>query len=124
MSRWDDQFENHGVFGVLAIVRESLEATSGHLGEADQRESHARIGHVVDFIERALNAADPELVPPVVLDNLNSNLGTINGHLQAFAVDQQPASLDAANATADGMLSHASRRRRRASVAYLSRPTW
>jgi len=107
MSRWDDQFEAHAVFPALGSARQQLEAVDEQLADADQRESHARLGRVLDHVEAALKATDPELVPSGVLDQLAQTLNQITAYLQQFASAPAQNLLDLANGQADALLSQA-----------------
>ena len=59
MSRWDETFEAHAVFGALDGVR-AVESSADVLEDADETEQHGRIGRVVDYVESALKACDPD----------------------------------------------------------------
>lgn len=105
MSRWDDQFESHGVFVALASARQQLEAAGKKkLEDADQAEAYGRLVRVLDYTDARLKACDPELVPLVVLDAPMNSLNTIASYLQQFVADQQPAFLEQANNQADTLL--------------------
>lgn len=77
MSHWDDQFESHGVFPALSSARQQLEAAEEKIDGTDQAEAHARLARVLDYTDARLKAADPELVPLVVLDAPMNSLNAI-----------------------------------------------
>lgn len=97
MSRWDDRFEEHPVFKALGLARQQLDASDPVIQEADDRESHSRLTRVVDYVEGALRATDPELVPFGVLDQLANGLKQVAAYLGQYAVGANAALLDQAN---------------------------
>jgi hypothetical protein len=107
MSLWDEQFESHGVWAALASAREQLEAADEQIQDGDQRESHARLGRVLDYLESALKATDPELVPTGVLDQLAATVNQLAALVQQFIASPQQALLDQANAQADQAITQA-----------------
>jgi hypothetical protein len=107
MSRWDEEYENHRVFPALANARQQLDATSEQLADEAERESHERLVRVCDHVDRVLQTADPELVPPTVLEQLAGNLDQISTNLQQYATTGNRAYLDNANAQADSLLTQA-----------------
>lgn len=115
MSRWDDQFETHGVFSTLATVRERLDKIGEDVSVAEETESHARLTRVVDYVERSLKDADPELVGAGLLDQISGQLDAMANALQQYEATPQQAYLDQANSYADALLGPAQQLSPRAS---------
>lgn len=107
MSRWDDQFEAHGVFQSIENARKQLEAASEEIPDPADRESHARLVRVLDHLEGVLGATDPELVPFPVLDQLTVGLNQLAAHVGQYAAAPNAATLDQANGQADQLLQQA-----------------
>lgn len=107
MSRWDDQFEAHGVFQSIENARKQLEAASEEIPDLADRESHARLVRVLDHLEGVLGATDPELVPFPVLDQLTVGLNQLATHVGQYAAAPNAATLDQANGQADQLLQQA-----------------
>ena len=104
MSRWDDQFDEHSVFQSLASAREQLNAISDQITDVSERESQARLIRICEYVEAALRATDPELVPFPVLDQLAQTVNQITSYLQQYASAPAPTWLDNANGQADALL--------------------
>ncbi|MDP9226833.1 MAG: hypothetical protein M3P18_23920, partial [Actinomycetota bacterium] len=104
MSRWDDQFESHGVLAALANARTELDAASEELSDAEQTEIHARVGRVLDYTEARLKGADPDLVWPAALDAPMNSVNAIASSLQQFVDSPQQVFLDQASNQADALL--------------------
>lgn len=105
VSHWDEQFAQHAIAQSLDEARASYDKAEQELGDADQREAHGRVGRVLDFVEATLKAADPELVPMAVLDQVATDLTQLATYLQNFFdAPEQPVYLDNANAQADAIL--------------------
>jgi hypothetical protein len=104
MSRWDDQFDEHAVFAALAAAREQLDSISAQIEDTAERESQVRLIRVCEYVEAALRAADPELVPFPVLDQLAQAANQITSYLQQYAAAPSSTWLDNSNGQADALL--------------------
>src|SRR5437773_9680597 len=104
MSLWDDQFEGHPVSAAVERARQQLEAITDQLADAGQVEAHARLVHVVDHVETALKATDPELVSFSVLDQIAQTIDQITTYAGQFAAGPNPGLLANANGQADALL--------------------
>lgn len=107
MSKWDDDFENHAVFTSLENVRQRLEALGEGLDDAEGTEAHARLARVVDYLDRSLKDADPELVPPGLLDQIVGELTPLATALEQYEATPEQAYLDQASSYADALIGQA-----------------
>src|SRR4051794_11598771 len=107
MSRWDDQFEQHRVFVASDNAKAELETVAAGLADAEQTEAHARLGRVLDYVDAALKASDPELVAWTVLDQIAAHLDQITTNLQQFSASPEISWLVSANEQADALLQQA-----------------
>jgi hypothetical protein len=107
MSFYDDRLGGHGVWAATAAARTAWEAVEESLADPEQVEIHARIGVILDYLERQLEDVDALLVPVSALDGVAANLAQLAGALQQFAASPGNRSvLDSADAPAQGILTY------------------
>lgn len=84
MTTWDEAFTSHGLFGALSDARSRLDLAEKEVQTVEQREAHARVARILDLLQSALDAADPELVRVAVLDDLETHVAQTATYLQNF----------------------------------------
>ena len=84
MALYDEQLENHPIWGSLGAAREPLEQAREHLADPEQVEIHARIEAILSFLESRLEALDAQLTYYPPLDNGNASLQAVAQSLRQF----------------------------------------
>lgn len=103
MTYFTDRFKNHEVHDEVAALDESIDTAKLDLPDGDARDGYDRFLRVFEFVKRSLNDVDPELVSKQALNNLNSQIHSLNEHHEAFKQNKEPAPL---NQQADQVLNH------------------
>jgi hypothetical protein len=107
MSAWDDRFKNHPVHNELADALTQTRKLKLPRGAVELAEARQRLERALGHVAAVLNAADPELTIPAVLDGIHGQIAPLLAQLE-YADDSEEATyLDSANAHADSMLQSA-----------------
>lgn len=107
MPLYDEQLENHPIWGSLSATREPLEEARDKLADPEQVEIHARIEAILNLIDARLQTLDAQLVHFPALDNSNASLQAVAQSLRQF--NDSPGNrgvLDQADSQAAGILAH------------------
>lgn len=106
MSRWNDQFQNHG-------FRTTWNALNALLAEKDLEKNNdaaaikeiARLCKVVKYIDGVIDQIDPELMPIALFDTLNQHTSNAISELNTFKSNQNVGHLHNANTHIDSVIS-------------------
>jgi hypothetical protein len=104
MSRWDEEFENHGIHQTLLEVRECLDV---EVKEPSSSLAHERrrLLKILDMIDDALAALDKETAPLILLTDINDHLHRdFWNQIQAYKSSPDASHLTNANAQIDGIM--------------------
>ncbi len=73
MNRWQEQFENHPIHETLREIEKLLEVERQDMTH-DERVERRRFLKIISTYQEILSQLDPEIIPPQLLDNINSQL--------------------------------------------------
>lgn len=107
MSLYDEQLENHPIWGSLSATREPLEQSRDKLADPEQVEIHARIEAILNLVDSRLLKLDAQLVHFPALDNINASLQAVAQSVRQF--NDSPGNrgvLDQADNQAGGILAY------------------
>lgn len=108
MSRWSEQFEAHQIHATVQSMRDWLDVEDVEVDEIDaERESERRrFQKALELIQAALDGQDPELLPEILLTNLNNQLrqAQIWNQIQSYSSNQNVQHLRNANDHLTGQL--------------------
>ncbi len=104
MTSWDDRITDHGIHSTFADLQRELDDAGAGLGDADELEALTRLQRIIALAVSSLDASDTELVPPALLDRMDSAAHAILNEISNFRSNGNAAHLDAANVQADGFL--------------------
>jgi hypothetical protein len=104
MAKWEQRFREHPSVAALQAVRATLKKIADGTKDADVLEHHARIARVVQWVERALGAADPALISTGLLDRLAEALENLRVELDGYVERKDMVWLTDADEAADALL--------------------
>ncbi|MEX2211234.1 MAG: hypothetical protein WD689_05665 [Gaiellaceae bacterium] len=104
MSTWDHRVTNHDALEALSLLELAIEESAEAAGDEGLAEAHARLDAATVYIRQRVAAADPQLVPPPLLDQLQPDLSNAHSQVAAFIEHRTAAYLDDANSHIDQAL--------------------
>ncbi|MDD2791435.1 MAG: hypothetical protein PHU40_12335 [Sulfurimonas sp.] len=106
MSRWIDNFENHGFQTTWIDLKTNLEQVVVNESVPTDVQEAARLKKVIAFLDNALQNLDPELFPISVLTAFNQEASQCNSQIHSFNSNKNIGHITNANNHADNLLSY------------------
>lgn len=105
MSRWNDQFQNHGFRATWNSLKALLDddELEKNNNEAAVKEI-ARINKVVKYVDAVMDQIDPELMPMSLFDTLNQHATNCISQLNTFKSNQSIGHLHNVNTYVDSII--------------------
>ena len=104
MSAWDDRFKNHPVHQELADGLTETRKLKLPRKAVELAEARQRLERALEHVASVLNAADPELTIPHVLDGIHGQIAPLRAQLEYADGSEEASYLNTANTHADSML--------------------
>lgn len=104
MTQWDDRVLEHEVWEKLRQMGPALLRASAIAKSTEAHDGVARLRLVRDWVEATLEAVDPLLLPPQLLQGLTEPMRQFLGEVQNYVSNQNPGHITNANGHADAVL--------------------
>jgi hypothetical protein len=107
MSRWANDFENHG----FQSVWRNLQDVASKIELPDQTirtdlEELARLKKVIKYVAELLEASDPELIPSSIWGSFHEQANQCLSQVQSYQASKNIGHLNNANNNLDNLLSY------------------